>query len=97
MMELKLPHDPNGLPPPVCFDATHSTQLPGAGETTGGRPERGPLLARAAVAAGVHAVFLECHPTPRTAQSDASTMLALDDVPALLATLARIRAAIAHG
>lgn len=95
MMELKLPHNPAGLPPPVCFDATHSTQLPGAGETTGGRPERASLLAKAAVASGVHAVFIECHPTPAKAQSDASTMMALEEVPALLATLARIRGAIA--
>jgi 2-dehydro-3-deoxyphosphooctonate aldolase (KDO 8-P synthase) len=48
------------------------------------------------VAAGVHAVFLECHPEPARASSDASTMLPLDQVPALLATLAAIhRAAIA--
>jgi 2-dehydro-3-deoxyphosphooctonate aldolase (KDO 8-P synthase) len=92
LMELKS----DGGPPPVCFDATHSTQLPGAGETTGGRPERAPLLARAAVAAGVHAVFLETHPEPAKAASDASTMLPLDDVPALLATLARLRAALAE-
>jgi 2-dehydro-3-deoxyphosphooctonate aldolase (KDO 8-P synthase) len=60
---------------PVCFDVTHSTQLPGAGDgVTSGRPERGPMLARAAVAAGVHAVFVECHPHPAKALSDASTM-----------------------
>jgi 2-dehydro-3-deoxyphosphooctonate aldolase (KDO 8-P synthase) len=93
MMELATPHGP----PPVCFDATHSTQLPGAGETTGGRPERAPLLAKAAVAAGVHAVFLECHPTPKTALSDASTMLPLDTVPALLAQLAAIHLALRPG
>src|SRR5206468_1107057 len=60
--------------PPVCFDCTHSTQTPGTGEQTGGRPERAPLLARAATAAGVHALFIECHPEPGTAISDASTM-----------------------
>ena len=82
---------------PVCFDATHSTQLPGAeGVRTGGRPERAPLLARAAVAAGVHAVFLECHPEPAKAASDASTMLALDAVPALLAQLVALRRAMAE-
>lgn len=80
-------------PPPVCFDCTHSTQLPGAGEQTGGRPDRAPLLARAAVAAGVHAVFIECHPNPAKALSDASTMLPLDGLPALLARLAAIRQA----
>ena len=80
---------------PVCFDVTHSTQLPGAeAERTGGRPERGPLLARAAVAAGVHAIFLECHPEPAKASSDASTMLPLQQVPALLRTLMSIRAAM---
>jgi len=78
----------------VCFDATHSTQLPGAGATSGGRPERAPLLARAAVAAGVHAVFLECHPDPAGAKSDAATMLALDRIPGLLADLARLRDAL---
>ncbi|MBS0192116.1 MAG: 3-deoxy-8-phosphooctulonate synthase [Phycisphaerales bacterium] len=81
-------------PPPVCFDCTHSTQLPGAGEQTGGRPDRAPLLARAAVAAGVHAIFLECHPSPDRALSDASTMLPLDGVPALLSQLASIRASL---
>lgn len=80
-------------PPPVCFDCTHSTQLPGAGEQTGGRPDRAPLLAKAAVAAGVHAVFIECHPEPAKAMSDASTMLPLAGVPALLKQLAAIRAA----
>lgn len=95
MMALDAP----GGPPPVCFDCTHSTQLPGAwspgaGEKTGGRPDRAPLLARAAVAAGVHAVFLECHPEPAKAQSDASTMLDLASVPALLRSLAAIHAAI---
>jgi len=80
---------------PVCFDVTHSTQLPGAeGERTGGRPERAPMLARAAVAAGVHAIFLECHPTPSAALSDASTMQPLDAVPAMLATLVAIRKAM---
>lgn len=79
---------------PVCFDVTHSTQLPGAeGVVTGGRPERAPLLARAAVAAGVHAIFLECHPEPRRALSDASTMLSLETVPGLLRSLAAIRSA----
>jgi len=80
---------------PVCFDATHSTQLPGGERTSsGGRPERAPLLARAAVAAGVHAVFLECHPKPSAALSDASTMLDLAIVPELLSDLAAIRRAL---
>ncbi len=90
LMNLDLP---NGSPP-VCFDATHSTQTPGTGSTTGGRPEHAPLLARAAVAAGVHAVFLECHPNPDQAQSDASTMLKLSAVGPLLAQLAAIHQAL---
>lgn len=89
---MELPCD--GGPPPVCFDCTHSTQLPGAGEQTGGRPERAPQLARAAVAAGVHALFLECHPTPASAMSDASTMLALHAVPRLIHEVGAIRNAL---
>jgi 2-dehydro-3-deoxyphosphooctonate aldolase (KDO 8-P synthase) len=81
------------LGPPVCFDITHSTQLPGATETSGGRPERAPLLGRAAVAAGVNAIFLECHPNPPEALSDASNMLRLDDVEPLLTRLKAIHAA----
>ncbi|MFG0258493.1 MAG: 3-deoxy-8-phosphooctulonate synthase [Phycisphaerales bacterium JB043] len=79
---------------PVCFDVTHSTQLPGSSATTGGRPEHAPMLAQAAVASGVHAIFLECHPSPSEAWSDAATMLALDDVPELLSRLARLRGAL---
>jgi 2-dehydro-3-deoxyphosphooctonate aldolase (KDO 8-P synthase) len=79
---------------PVCFDCTHSTQLPGAGEQTGGRPDRAPLLARAATAAGVHALFIETHPNPKTALSDASTMLPLESVPGLLSVVAAIRRAM---
>lgn len=87
---------------PVCFDATHSTQLPGgAGQPgahrSGGRPERAPLLARAAVAAGVHAVFIETHPAPSSARSDASTMLPLDEALALLPVLARVHAVVSGG
>lgn len=85
------------LGPPVCFDVTHSTQLPGGGDgVTAGRPERGPMLARAAVAAGVHAVFIECHPQPARALSDASTMQPLDSIADLLAELAAIRDAISR-
>ena len=79
---------------PVCFDATHSTQLPGgAGTATAGRPDRCALLARAAVAAGVQAVFLECHPDPPRSRSDAATVQPLDAVPGLLRGLQAIRAA----
>jgi len=81
---------------PTCFDVTHSLQLPGGDKTsTAGRPERCPLLARAAVAAGVDAVFLECHPEPAKSLSDAATIQPLSSVRGLLESLARVRAAIA--
>lgn len=80
---------------PVCFDITHSTQLPGAGDaTSAGRPERAALLANAAVAAGVDAVFIECHPNPEDALSDAATMQPLEVMPGLLRRLVAIRQAI---
>jgi 2-dehydro-3-deoxyphosphooctonate aldolase (KDO 8-P synthase) len=70
---------------PVVFDATHSTQQPaGMGNQSGGNPQYSALLARAAVAAGVDGLFLECHPEPRKAKSDAATMLGLDEVEPLL-------------
>lgn len=90
MMELPI----EGGSPPVCFDCTHSTQLPGTGEQTGGRPDRAPLLARAATAAGVHALFIECHPEPKKGMSDSSTMLPLDTMPALLKQIAAIHKAL---
>ncbi|WP_337175948.1 3-deoxy-8-phosphooctulonate synthase [Paludisphaera sp.] len=83
---------------PVVFDATHSVQLPGGGEggkTTAGRREMIPTLARAAVAAGCDALFLEVHPDPDRALSDGPNSLRLDDLPALLSLLLRIRAAVA--
>jgi len=94
LMDLTVDDEPAG---PVCFDCTHSTQLPGESATSGGRPDRAPMLARAAVAAGVHAVFIECHPDPQSAVSDAATMLPLDQVPALLRSLAAIAAAVNTG
>lgn len=70
---------------PVVFDATHSTQQPGGlGNASGGNPKYTPMLTRAAVAAGVDGLFLECHPEPAKAKSDAASMIALDTVEALL-------------
>ncbi|HEX4794058.1 MAG TPA: 3-deoxy-8-phosphooctulonate synthase [Humisphaera sp.] len=70
---------------PVVFDITHSTQQPaGLGNQSGGNPQYSPLLARAAVAAGVDGLFLECHPDPKHAKSDAATMLDLMAVEGLL-------------
>ncbi len=80
--------------PPVCFDVTHSTQLPGSGTQTGGRPERAPLLARAATAAGVHALFIEAHPDPKKAKSDGATVLPLEVASKVITDCARIRAAM---
>lgn len=80
------------LGPPVCFDVTHSTQLPGGGDgVTAGRPDRAAMLARAAVASGVHALFLECHPAPEKARSDASTVQSLEAMEAILRDVAAIR------
>jgi 2-dehydro-3-deoxyphosphooctonate aldolase (KDO 8-P synthase) len=80
---------------PVCFDVTHSTQLPGAGaSSTGGRPDRADLLARAATAAGVDALFIECHPDPAKALSDGSTVQPLDRVGEILRQVAAIRESI---
>ena len=70
---------------PVVFDATHSTQQPGGlGAASGGRREMGPLLARAAVAAGANGLFLEVHPDPEKALSDAASMLPLDRLEGLI-------------
>ncbi|MHC4100174.1 MAG: 3-deoxy-8-phosphooctulonate synthase, partial [Planctomycetota bacterium] len=63
-------------------------------KVTGGRPDRAALLARAAVAAGVPAVFLECHPRPAQARSDASTAQPLDRMEEMLRPLVAIRAAM---
>jgi len=80
---------------PVCFDVTHSTQLPGGEKKhTGGRPDRAPMLARAAVAAGVAAIFVECHPDPRRAASDGSTMQPLQSMPSFLKPVVAIRRAL---
>src|SRR3546814_12322091 len=70
---------------PVVFDATHSVQQPGGqGATSGGQREFVPILARAAVAIGVAAVFMETHENPDTAPSDGPNMVPLRDMPALL-------------
>ncbi len=73
---------------PVVFDATHSVQQPGGqGSSTGGQREFVPVLARAAVAVGVAAVFMETHQDPDRAPSDGPNMVRLRDMPALLARL----------
>jgi 2-dehydro-3-deoxyphosphooctonate aldolase (KDO 8-P synthase) len=74
---------------PVVLDVTHSLQLPGAGESkSGGQPRFIEPLARAGVAAGVDAVFLEVHEEPERALSDGANALRLDLLPGLLQRLA---------
>jgi 2-dehydro-3-deoxyphosphooctonate aldolase (KDO 8-P synthase) len=76
---------------PVVFDATHSVQLPGgAGTASAGQREFVPYLARAAVATGCDALFMEIHPDPDRAPSDGPNMLRLDDLAALLAQVTQI-------
>jgi 2-dehydro-3-deoxyphosphooctonate aldolase (KDO 8-P synthase) len=73
---------------PVVFDATHSVQQPGGqGTSSGGQREFVPVLARAALAVGAAAVFMETHQDPDNAPSDGPNMLRLKDMPALLETL----------
>ncbi len=73
---------------PVVFDATHSVQQPGGqGASSGGQREFAPVLARAAVAVGVAAVFIEAHPDPDHAPSDGPNMISLREMPALIARL----------
>jgi len=79
---------------PVVYDATHSLQLPGGGEVTGGEREYALPLARAALAAGAHAVFFETHPDPEQALSDPATQLPLASVPSFLRELLKIWNAI---
>jgi 2-dehydro-3-deoxyphosphooctonate aldolase (KDO 8-P synthase) len=81
---------------PVVFDATHSVQLPSASEgdgvaASGGQPEFIPLLARAAVAAGVDGIFLEVHDNPAQAKSDGASALDLKLLPAVLDQLVAIQ------
>jgi 2-dehydro-3-deoxyphosphooctonate aldolase (KDO 8-P synthase) len=73
---------------PVVFDATHSVQQPGGrGDSSGGEREFAPVLARAAVAVGVAAVFIETHPDPDKAPSDGPNMIPLAGMPALISRL----------
>ena len=73
---------------PVVFDATHSVQLPGGqGTSSGGQREHVPVLARAAVAAGISGLFMETHPDPANALSDGPNAWPLDRMESLLTTL----------
>ncbi len=84
---------------PVVFDATHSVQQPGGlGSKSGGQREHVPVLARAAIAAGISGLFMETHPDPENALSDGPNSWPLDKMKALLATLVELdRAAKSSG
>ena len=76
---------------PVVFDATHSVQLPGGqGTSSGGQREHVPVLARAAVAAGISGLFMETHPDPANALSDGPNAWPLDRMESLLTTLVEL-------
>ncbi|HEX4953982.1 MAG TPA: 3-deoxy-8-phosphooctulonate synthase [Thermoanaerobaculia bacterium] len=79
----------------VIYDVTHSLQLPGGGEQTGGARQFAEPLARAAVAAGADGVFLEVHPDPERALSDSTTQLPPERAERLLASLLAVREALA--
>ncbi len=79
----------------VVFDASHSVQQPGkAGDSSGGQRMRIPVLARAAVAAGIDGLFIETHPEPEQAMSDSATVWPLDRLAALLGDLLAIERAV---
>jgi len=92
--------DMRGLPimrgfAPVVFDATHSLQLPGGlGHATGGAREFHPFLARAAAGAGVDGFFIEVHPSPAEALSDATTQLSYDEFDRLIGQLEAVSASV---
>jgi 2-dehydro-3-deoxyphosphooctonate aldolase (KDO 8-P synthase) len=80
---------------PVVYDATHSVQLPGGqGASSGGQREMVPVLARAAVASGIHGLFMETHPDPDKALSDGPNSWKLDQMAALLSLLLQIDGAV---
>ncbi len=80
---------------PVVFDATHSVQLPGGqGSSSGGQREFVPVLARAAVATGIHGLFMETHPDPAKALSDGPNAWPLGQMPQLLEHLLTLDRAV---
>ncbi len=83
---------------PVVFDATHSVQQPGGmGDKSGGQREFVEYLARAAIAVGVAAIFIETHPDPDNAPSDGPNMVPLSEMPSLLKQLCEIDKLIKNG
>lgn len=70
---------------PVVYDVTHSLQMPSLGKNSGGTPQYAPMMANAAIATGkVDGLFIETHPNPLVAKSDAKSMIQLDQIPNLL-------------
>jgi 2-dehydro-3-deoxyphosphooctonate aldolase (KDO 8-P synthase) len=93
MRGIKIMHEATRRP--VCFDATHSVQLPGAmGDKSGGDRTHVPGLASAAVAANCDAVFMECHPDPDNAPCDGPNSIRLDDLESIIRRLVVIREAM---
>ncbi len=83
---------------PVVFDATHSVQLPGGqGSSSGGQREMVPVLARAAIGAGVAGIFMETHPDPANARSDGPNAVPLKHMRALLETLQALDQVVKRG
>jgi 2-dehydro-3-deoxyphosphooctonate aldolase (KDO 8-P synthase) len=76
---------------PVCFDASHSVQIPGGlGHASGGQREFIPTLTRAAIAAGCNCLFIESHPDPASAKSDKDSVYPLSELPKLLIEVLQI-------
>ncbi len=80
---------------PVVFDVTHSLQLPGGGGSSStGQPKFAEALAKAAAAVGIDGLFVETHPNPKDALSDAGAMLSLDKIESLLVAVMKVREAV---
>ena len=83
---------------PVCFDMSHSVQRPSAhGTHSGGDKQHAYTLAKAAIAAGANAIFLETHPSPSKARCDQETQLALEQLDTLLSQLTKLHAFVQNG
>ncbi len=92
---IKIMQDKTNIP--VIFDATHSVQLPGAGDNcSGGQRNLAPTLAKAAIAAGADGLFIEVHPNPDQALCDGPNSLKLDEIESLLSDLKAINSIIKH-
>ncbi len=80
---------------PVCFDASHSTQMPGGlGTTSGGQSKYIPILAKSAVVSGCNLLFIESHPNPAKAKSDSATVMAFEDLQLLLKDIEKLSNAL---